>query len=73
MTPTKPNKTNDNQAASGSVCQTCGVDRSKMPGGCDGEGRVLGGLGAVPGFRWWPIKAYRPCDNLGRAGLEYTR
>lgn len=40
---------------------------------CDGEGRVLGGLGAVPGFGWWPIKAYRPCDNLGRAGVEYTR
>lgn len=40
---------------------------------CDGEGRVLGGLGAVPGFRWWPIKAYRPCPNLEKAGLDYVR
>lgn len=37
------------------------------------EGRILGGLGSVPGFGWWPIKAYRPCPNLGQAGIEYTR
>jgi hypothetical protein len=40
---------------------------------CDGEGRELGGLGALPGFGWWPIKAYRPCPALSQAGLEYTR
>lgn len=24
--------------------------------GCDGRGRALGGLGAIPLFSWWPIK-----------------
>lgn len=46
-----------------------------MPGmlRCDGQGRVMGGLGAVPGFGWWPIKAYRPCPGLEQAGIEYVR
>lgn len=30
---------------------------------CDGSGRIAGGIGAVPGFQWWPIKAYRPCGK----------
>ncbi|GBF94089.1 hypothetical protein Rsub_07357 [Raphidocelis subcapitata] len=60
-------------AAAASACKTCGMDLSKKPSGCDGEGRIIGGLGAVPGFRWWPIKAYRPCPGLDQAGLEYTR
>jgi hypothetical protein len=34
---------------------------------------VVGGLGAVPGFGWWPIKAYKPCAAFTAAGLEYTR
>lgn len=42
-------------------------------GRCDTQGRVMGGLGAVPGFGWWPIKAYRPCSALNEAGIEYTR
>lgn len=45
----------------------CGVPR------CDGQGRVIGGMGALPGFGWWPIKAYKPCQALNEAGLEYTR
>ena len=24
--------------------------------GCEGNGRVMGGLGAIPLFAWWPIK-----------------
>ena len=24
--------------------------------GCDGQGRVLGGLAAIDAFAWWPIK-----------------
>ena len=40
---------------------------------CDGEGRVVGGMGALPGFGWWPIKAYKPCSALYEAGLEYER
>lgn len=27
----------------------------------------------MPGFGWWPIKAYRPCPKLEQAGLEYVR
>lgn len=37
------------------------------------EGRVVGGMGALPGFGWWPIKAYKPCPALFEAGLEYER
>ena len=33
----------------------------------------MGGLGALPGFGWWPIKAYRPCPALESAGGQYTR
>lgn len=40
---------------------------------CDGEGRVLGGLAAIPGFGWWPIKAYKPCSGLSSAGMDYVR
>ena len=25
------------------------------------------------GFRWWPIKAYRPCGKAAQAGIEYSR
>jgi hypothetical protein len=45
----------------------------RRPRSCDGEGRIIGGLGAMPGFGWWPIKAYRPCTALTEAGLDYTR
>eukprot|EP00878_Enallax_costatus_P001923 GHUV01002085.1.p1 GENE.GHUV01002085.1~~GHUV01002085.1.p1 ORF type:complete len:142 (+),score=26.23 GHUV01002085.1:161-586(+) len=63
----------DQQASSSNVCKTCGVDLGKAPGGCDGEGRIVGGLGALPGFGWWPIKAYRPCPGLSSAGMDYVR
>ena len=40
-------------------CPTCGAaDRAF---GCDGTGRIAGGIGAVPGFGWWPIKACERC------------
>lgn len=53
------------------MCATCGVALSEKPFGCNGTGRIIGGIGAVPGFRWWPIKAYRPCPKLTAAGLQY--
>ena len=33
--------------------------------GCDGRGRALGGLGAIPLFSWWPIKV-RPSPCISR-------
>lgn len=40
-------------------CPECG--KGGKPGGCDGTGRIIGGIGAV--LKWWPIKAYRPCPG----------
>ncbi|KAI3429242.1 hypothetical protein D9Q98_005341 [Chlorella vulgaris] len=61
------------EAASGDTCPTCGVPLSSKAFGCDTTGRIAGGIGAVPGFKWWPIKAYRPCPKLAEAGLAYQR
>jgi len=41
--------------------------------GCDGNGRAIGGLGAIPLFEWWPIKAYRPCPKCLEKGIRYSR
>jgi hypothetical protein len=30
-------------------------------------------LTTAAGFRWWPIKAYRPCGKAAQAGIEYSR
>jgi hypothetical protein len=27
----------------------------------------------VPGFGWWPIKAYRPCPGFVASGGRYRR
>ena len=40
---------------------------------CDGSGRIIGGLGAIELFSWWPIKAYRPCPNFIERGGQYVR
>ena len=40
---------------------------------CDGSGRIVGGLGAIELFSWWPIKAYRPCPNFINNGGQYIR
>ena len=57
-------------ACSGS-CDSCGLAKEKMQ--CDGSGRIQGGMGAIPLFAWWPIKAYRPCPGLIDNGGVYTR
>lgn len=59
------------QSLSPTACQACG--KAEKVGGCNGEGRILGGLGAVPGFGWFPIKAYRPCPAFVDAGGRYKR
>ncbi|ONK55469.1 uncharacterized protein A4U43_UnF2930 [Asparagus officinalis] len=52
-------------------CRTCG--REEIEKGCNGEGRIQGGIATVPGFGWWPIKAYRPCPGFTASGGRYRR
>ncbi|KDP25277.1 hypothetical protein JCGZ_20433 [Jatropha curcas] len=52
-------------------CKACG--RPELERGCNGEGRIQGGIATVPGFGWWPIKAYRPCPGFVAAGGRYRR
>lgn len=40
---------------------------------CQQDGRVMGGIGSVPGFGWWPIKAYRECPQASKRGIAYRR
>ncbi|MQL80960.1 hypothetical protein Taro_013404 [Colocasia esculenta] len=53
------------------ACKTCG--RNEIERGCNGEGRIQGGMATVPGFGWWPIKAYRPCPGFVASGGRYRR
>jgi hypothetical protein len=39
--------------------------------GCDGTGRILGGIAAV--LPWFPAKVYRPCPSYLAAGYQYRR
>ncbi|KAL7111844.1 hypothetical protein ACP275_05G115100 [Erythranthe tilingii] len=52
-------------------CKACG--REDIERGCNGEGRIQGGIAVVPGFGWWPIKAYRPCPAYVASGGRYRR
>ncbi|KAG8661965.1 uncharacterized protein LOC110628234 isoform X2 [Manihot esculenta] len=52
-------------------CKACG--RQEIEKGCNGEGRIQGGIATVPGFGWWPIKAYRPCPRFVASGGRYRR
>ncbi|XP_057415369.1 uncharacterized protein LOC130710202 isoform X2 [Lotus japonicus] len=54
-----------------SGCKACG--REEIERGCNGEGRIQGGIATVPGFGWWPIKAYRPCPEFLASGGRYRR
>ncbi|PON68996.1 Lin-54-like [Trema orientale] len=54
-----------------SGCKACG--REVVENGCNGEGRIQGGIATIPGFGWWPIKAYRPCPGFLAAGGRYRR
>uniref|UniRef100_A0A7S3A0B5 Uncharacterized protein n=1 Tax=Rhodosorus marinus TaxID=101924 RepID=A0A7S3A0B5_9RHOD len=45
---------------------TVEASESEMCAGCgrlNCDGRIQGGIGAIPLFSWWPIKAYRPCPE----------
>ncbi|XP_052210121.1 uncharacterized protein LOC127813269 [Diospyros lotus] len=52
-------------------CKACG--REELERGCNGEGRIQGGIATFPGFGWWPIKAYRPCPGFVASGGRYQR
>ncbi|URE21043.1 hypothetical protein MUK42_11385 [Musa troglodytarum] len=52
-------------------CKTCG--REEVEKGCNGEGRIQGGIATVPGFGWCPIKAFRPCPGFVATGGRYRR
>ncbi|CAM8876392.1 unnamed protein product [Rhodiola kirilowii] len=52
-------------------CEGCG--KLEKERGCNGEGRIQGGIATVPGFGWWPIKAYRPCPGFVESGGRYKR
>ncbi|KAF3448728.1 hypothetical protein FNV43_RR09441 [Rhamnella rubrinervis] len=52
-------------------CKACG--REEVERGCNGEGRIQGGIATIPGFGWWPIKAYRPCPGFLASGGRYRR
>ncbi|KAK6947942.1 hypothetical protein RJ641_001415 [Dillenia turbinata] len=55
----------------GMGCKACGQEEIER--GCNGEGRIQGGIETVPGFGWWPIKAYRPCPGFLASGGRYRR
>ncbi|URE34952.1 hypothetical protein MUK42_03299 [Musa troglodytarum] len=52
-------------------CKSCG--REEIEKGCNGKGRIQGGIATVPGFGWWPIKAFRPCPGFVASGGLYRR
>lgn len=52
------------------ACEACGRAEGAIKG-CDGSGRIAGGMGAV--LDWWPIKAYRPCPELAKAKKDYKK
>mmetsp|Transcript_35591 Transcript_35591/g.33751 ORF Transcript_35591/g.33751 Transcript_35591/m.33751 type:complete len:193 (+) Transcript_35591:121-699(+) len=41
--------------------------------GCDGTGKIQGGIATIPLFGWWPIKVFRPCPSYIAAGYVYKR
>mmetsp|Transcript_26417 Transcript_26417/g.26667 ORF Transcript_26417/g.26667 Transcript_26417/m.26667 type:complete len:164 (+) Transcript_26417:100-591(+) len=47
-----------------------GEYRSK---GCDGTGKIQGGIATIGFMSWWPIKVFRPCPSYLAAGYQYRR
>eukprot|EP00183_Erythrolobus_madagascarensis_P007086 CAMPEP_0185845110 /NCGR_PEP_ID=MMETSP1354-20130828/1167_1 /TAXON_ID=708628 /ORGANISM="Erythrolobus madagascarensis, Strain CCMP3276" /LENGTH=144 /DNA_ID=CAMNT_0028544999 /DNA_START=53 /DNA_END=487 /DNA_ORIENTATION=- len=62
--------TADESSGSKNECSGCGREGGPKKG-CDGQGRIAGGMTAL--VDWWPIKAYRPCDELLKSKREYKR
>ncbi|XP_010441389.1 PREDICTED: uncharacterized protein LOC104724577 isoform X1 [Camelina sativa] len=62
---------NDDGDLTFSGCRVCGKEEKES--GCNGDGRIQGGIATFPGFGWWPIKAYRPCPAFVESGGRYRR
>ena len=70
-------KENTNAATENSAPPPC----SKFPNcsgkylsqGCNGKGKIAGGISSLPGMGWFPLKVYRPCPALIDAGYGYIR
>ena len=64
-------------SAGGDACGPCPMapkckgDNRKS--GCDGTGKIQGGIATVPFLSWWPIKVFRPCPSYLAAGYVYRR
>lgn len=41
-----------------------------MDKGCDGEGRIQGGIALV--LPWWPIKVFRPCPSYLQGTVQHV-
>lgn len=41
--------------------------------GCDGTGKIQGGIATIGFMSWWPIKVFRPCPAYLEAGYVYKR
>jgi hypothetical protein len=59
------------------ICGKC-INAPKCTGeyltqGCDGTGKIQGGIATISIFSWWPIKVYRPCPSYLKAGYQYRR
>lgn len=39
--------------------------------GCDGTGKIQGGIATIGFMSWWPIKVFRPCPSYLKAGYVY--
>lgn len=52
-----------------------GMRAKGIPGapGCDGTGKIQGGIATIPFLGWWPIKVFRPCPSYLAAGYQYKR
>mmetsp|Transcript_28006 Transcript_28006/g.38558 ORF Transcript_28006/g.38558 Transcript_28006/m.38558 type:complete len:169 (+) Transcript_28006:18-524(+) len=61
----------DNKCGPCPLAPKCSGEYSEK--GCDGTGKIQGGIATVPLLSWWPIKVYRPCPSYLAAGYQYRR
>lgn len=71
---------NESIRASSDVIEKCGpcplapkCNGEYREKGCDGSGKIQGGIATIGFMSWWPIKVYRPCPSYQTAGYVYRR